>query len=117
MAGRKSLPDIMGDVLSNEPKSTNQQINTSMNQLTNLSTNQQDSDNTVKITFYMAENIANDMEDLWHEVRKTAPIEDKTKINRSVIGQELISFALSSLKDEKEKKLFINKLLAKLKVN
>ncbi|KAF0249033.1 MAG: hypothetical protein FD167_1569 [bacterium] len=117
MAGRKSLPDIMGDVLTNEPKFTNQQVDKSINKSIDLSTNQQNSENTIKITFYMAENIASDMEDLWHFARKITPAEDKSKLNRSVIGQELISFALNSLKDEKEKKLFVDKLVTGLKSN
>ena len=114
MAGRKPLPDIMSDVLSNTTTSTNQQVNSSINQQIDTQTN---STNTVKITFYMAENIASDMEDLWHIARKMAPAEDKSKINRSVIGQELISLAINSLKDENEKQQFITSLLAKLKSN
>ena len=114
MAGRKPLPDIMSDVLSNTTASTNQQVNSSINQQIDTQTN---STNTVKITFYMAENIASDMEDLWHIARKMAPAEDKSKINRSVIGQELISLAINSLKDENEKQQFITSLLAKLKSN
>lgn len=117
MAGRKSLPDIMGDVLTNEPKSTNQQVNTFISQSIDSSTNEKLSETTIKVTFYISETIGEKIEDLWHLVRKSAPSEDKTKVNRSVIGQELISFALNSLKDENEKKLFIDKLLAKLKPN
>lgn len=117
MAGRKPLPSIMDDVLTNETKSTNLQINKSINQSIDLSTNQQNSENTVKITFYIPENIASDIEDLWHLVRKSAPSEDKTKVNRSVIGQELVSLAFNLLKDEAEKRIFIDKLLAKLKSN
>lgn len=114
MAGRKPLPDIMSDVLSNTISSTNQQVNQSTNQQIDTQTN---STNTVKITFYMAENIASDMEDLWHVIRKKAPAEDKSKVNRSVIGQELISLAISSLNDENQKQQFITNLLAKLKSN
>lgn len=121
MAGRKPLPDIMSDVLSNTTTSTNQQVNSSINQQINQSINlpntQTNSTNTVKITFYMAENIASDMEDLWHIARKMAPAEDKSKVNRSVIGQELISLAINSLKDGNEKQQFITNLLAKLKSN
>lgn len=117
MPGRKSLPDIMGDVLNNTIPTSSKQVDKSTNQSIDLSTSQQNSENTVKITFYLPENIGSDIEDLWHLVRKSATAEDKTKVNRSLIGQELISFALNSFQDESQKKAFIDKVLKNLKTS
>lgn len=58
------------------------------------------------ISFYLSEETSTKIEDLQYQLRKSAPKELKTKINRSALGEELIKQGIIYFtKPENHKKL------------
>lgn len=118
MAGRKMIPDIMGEVLNSEVKNKVKENSKEVGKETKTPSIEEKNskggqEGKVLVTFYLSEDVVNELEDLQTQIRRAVVAKHRGKFNRSLIGQELINLSLESLKGI-AKEEFINKLINKL---
>jgi hypothetical protein len=101
MQKRKSTPDILSDLM-NEPNT-----NTPVNQHTNVSA----STDKTKATYYISQVAVSELEEVWQQLRKTAPPALKGEISKSLIVDIALKIVLEDFRQWGAKSQLANKTL------
>jgi hypothetical protein len=110
MAQRKKLPDVMGELLSGNSRSTTQE-NTSkpVSQQTGMPAEQQDSEK-VKATYYLSQQTLDGLEAAKLQLRRLAR-KDKRSISSSAIVDAALQLAFADLEAGGAKSTLSSKLV------
>jgi len=108
MANRKETPDILGTVLDKKPKAS---IPARQNTIKTVSHNAIISDNKVKATYYLSQQVIDALEDAQYQLRKMAG-ENRSRVSKSFIVETALRMALEDVEKKGENSRLLDSISA-----